>query len=613
MWEQPYYDSAEIKLVEWHLRETLDDLGRRMKGHYSFRPLVGYYLPKDTKSARKYAFRPFLDEIVSVAAVLAVGRRLEGRMDRGGVVSFGNRLDNVFHSDRLFRPWYLAWDSLGAACQRSARHNPCYLRTDVRQFYPEIPVANLESVLARLLPADPIFPLFRSLVRQRCPLVPHGKGLPAGPAASGFIANLYLLPLDETIKRKWRAGARFRRYVDDIFFFTVKREYAVRAYRSLQDTLGRQFGLRLHGAAKLEIDFSRDPLGRGSSFESRDYAERLFDDVYGSLFRLDPGLWSRYRREPARFLKWYARGLRWLGIFVSTDWLAQRLLSIQRAGRGSRWLEMRGRYQLRIPDIELYGIEKRGMKGWAEEFERRNPRFMVDLRKLQRVMGRVTAEAYRDLGDVREQSKADLKGRVFALRSYAARLAMMPCGRHRHIFDMLIDHPWILEPSLCVNAFLSMPDAREKLIWILRSRRQEIVRAKAAWALGELGDLGSVEVLWDAARLARGEIVRRSALDALLRIDYWDPINPSWVVAEARRQADPGIRKFFYLILGRIRSAEALEFLRGARRSERDSLCRLAIAFSLEEAATLYRVMELPSSRAERRSLVPFAHPADRR
>lgn len=613
LWEQPYYDVVEIKLFEWNLTRNLDDLSKKIRDGHHFSPLTGYYIPKDIESARPYAYRSFEDEVAATAAVLALGPRMEREMNRGGAVSFGNRLDRDFGSDRLYVPWDIAWDRFSRACGRAGRYAPWHVRTDVKRFYPEIPLDRLDGILRSVLPRDPIYTFFARLNAVPCPLLKRGRGIPAGPATSGFIANLYLLPLDREIKFRWNAADRFRRYVDDIFYFARTRGGARRVHHSLSRLMSERFGLRLHDARKSEIAFDRDPVGSGSAPDEWEYAAGLFDRVFTSIYKIDRTLWRRFKSEPDRFLKWYVRGLRWLGIFVSTDWLAQRLLTIQAKGHGSRWLSHTRHHRLNFPDVELYGVERWGMKGWAEDFARRNPAFMRDVARLHTIVKRLTREAYGNLGDVRRQSRRDLKGKVFAVRFFASRLAMMRCDRVEPIYRMLMDHTWILDPTIGINAFISMPRAFGKIAGYLDRSRPELVRAKAAWALGELGDRRAGRILWESAKHGGGHIARRSALEALLRLDHWDDLPAEWVASESENESDPAIRKYYYLILGRMRPPNLEAILERAAAREENTTAQLAVKFAAHETGSLYRIAGAFRRVGELPANVPLGHPGERR
>lgn len=612
-WEQPYYDTVELKLFEWKFDENIEYIANRLGSDYQFQPLTGYLLPKDVSASRKFSYRNFIDEVGSVAVSLGVGIAIERQMDRGGRVSFGNRLDLSRESDRLFIPWEKAWNGLSDSCRRAAHHSPYFIRTDVRQFYPEIPLDRLERTLRDIIPGDDCTNFFRALIRVQCPFMKEGCGLPAGPAISGFIANIYLLPLDGKIKFQWKAKSRFRRYVDDIFFFSRTRPGARRALNSLKKEVSSNFGLSLHTGKKLEVGYSRNPLRRGSPPHSWRKAEELFDSVFGSIYRLDRRLWKRFINEPDHFLKWYSRGLRWCGIYVSTDWLAQRLLTIKSRGLRSRWLTTGRTFRLRYPDLELYGIEKRGTRDWAVEFQKLNPRFFGEVLRLDSWMKRLTIEAYNNLGDVRRQNKDELKGRIFALRNFAGRMAQLNCRDVSFVYNMLVDHPWILDPATTVNAFLSYGDPYSRLRQILESPRPEIVRAKAAWALGELGNPRAVRPLWEAGVHGYGEVAKRSALESLLRLDRWGDIPDDWIYGEAENQSNPALRKFFYLMLGRKWPVGVEEFFSKRSAHENDHYCRLALEYAAGESQSLFHVKNRPRHLDDPVPTASIGHPAERR
>ncbi len=68
-------------------------------------------------------------------------------------------------------------------------------------------------------------------------------GIPQGPLASNFLAECFLLPLDEAMKK---GGIRYVRYVDDIRIFTKERLQASRAALDLEVQC-RNLGLVPHG------------------------------------------------------------------------------------------------------------------------------------------------------------------------------------------------------------------------------------------------------------------------------------------------------------------------------------------------------------------------------
>ena len=121
----------------------------------------------------------------------------------------------------------------------------------------------------------------------------------------------------------------------------------------------------------------------------------------------------------------------------------------------------------------------------------------------------------------------------------------------------------------------------------LFSRRAILVRARAAWALGELGSLTAVQALWRAAHPEYPLLIRLSALEALIRIDRFDAIAAGAVFAAARAEKNPAIRKYLYILLGRMNHPQASPLLRHRARTERDFFARRAAEFALSRAGSL--------------------------
>ena len=120
-------------------------------------------------------------------------------------------------------------------CQEFARRYPYVLQCDVRQFFPAIDHAILETRLAQLIADPDVLWLCRVILASGrnvlaaeyamdwfygddlfAPLRP--RGLPIGNLTSQFWANVYLNPLDHFIKRELKCSA-YLRYVDDFLLF----------------------------------------------------------------------------------------------------------------------------------------------------------------------------------------------------------------------------------------------------------------------------------------------------------------------------------------------------------------------------------------------------------
>ncbi|MBI4179853.1 hypothetical protein HY522_10585 [bacterium] len=551
-------------------------------------------MPKKSGENRPYAYRNFRDEVAAVALALAARPVLEGRMDRSGRASFGNRLGGVHSSDRLFLDWRSSWGQFEGAARDAGRRYRHYVKTDVRKFYPHIRRGQLIDALAGILPRDPIFLALRSL------LWADGPNLAAGPTISGCLANVYLASLDEELLNAWNLRGRYFRYVDDMYLFGGNRRELLGVFRRLRARLWEHYGLPTHHG-KAEVGRSASALNGPDSPASWVGLSEDFDRIARTLYHVPPEFLSLYARHPARTLRAYTQGLRAAGLFVSTDWLAQQFLSLR--GRHPPRDAWDGFFHLRFPRLNIespYGAAR----SWGASLLRQNPDFA---RAVGRLRAKLTAGFRAAAKRIPYSSRADDRRRkhaIFMLRFYAIRLSMFDCVPVSGFFQKFLDHPWALEPSVSANALLSDPNAVNRFLEALMSRRALLVRVRAAWALGELGAIRAIPALWRAAHPGFPLLIRLASLEAILRIDRYHTLNPSAVFAAARAEKIPAVRKYLYIILGQIRDPRVRPLLQHRAASERDFFARRAALFALH-APTRLAAHLAPPSRHAAASLLP--------
>ncbi len=500
-------------------------------------------------------------------------------MDRAGRASFGNRLSGIHTSDKLFLEWRESWGSFEQASRRFASRNRYYVRTDVRKFYPSVRRGQLIETVRRMLPGHPAAESLRTLI------LADGTDLPAGPTISGVLANMYLSPLDVELLNAGRLRGRYTRYVDDMFLFGSDRRTLVRTFDALRRRLHDGFGLATHHG-KVEIGRASNAFdGRGSPVAWAGLSHD-FDRIARTLYHVPPEYLRLYSRYPALTLRAYAQGLRAAGIFVSTDWLAQNFLTL-RARKPPRdsWDSY---FHLNFPRLNLkspFGSSH----AWATEFLRKNRDFARTTTYLRGALTRGFSSAFRSI-DRHLHPGADakrLKPVLFRLRFYASRLSIFNCAPLAAAFQRLQDQPWSLEPSVSATALLSSSNAVDRFLETLFSRRALLVRVRAAWALGELGSLRSIPGLWGAAHPQHPFLLRLASLEALIRIDRFETLHPNAVYAAARAEKSPVVRKYLYIILGRVRHPRAGELLRHRAKTEHDFFARHAAEFALSRADLL--------------------------
>ena len=146
-------------------------------------------------------------------------------------------------------------------CQEFARRYRYVLQCDIRQFFPSVDLAILETILARKI-ADPhVMWLVARIMESGIGVlsgeydmvwfpgddlfaVHRARGLPIGNLTSQFWANCYLDPLDHFIKRELGCLA-YLRYVDDSLLFADEKRQLWEWKGAIQGYLAR-LRLALH-------------------------------------------------------------------------------------------------------------------------------------------------------------------------------------------------------------------------------------------------------------------------------------------------------------------------------------------------------------------------------
>ncbi|MEU5849239.1 RNA-directed DNA polymerase [Saccharopolyspora shandongensis] len=187
-------------------------------------------LPKDRLTVRPLARLAIEHRLAYEAAVYAMARHIEKKLPRS-VYSYRAKNSRGFllNSTR-------SWIEMQRSARREHKRNPEFLlaRTDVSSFYENIDIGVLADEVKSL--GGPTWAA--SLIGQFLEAFNSGSsvwGLPQGTNASGVLANLYLLPLDEELERD---GWRYLRYSDDIYIFgsswTGLRQILLQSTRTLR-------------------------------------------------------------------------------------------------------------------------------------------------------------------------------------------------------------------------------------------------------------------------------------------------------------------------------------------------------------------------------------------
>ncbi|MBN1998235.1 RNA-directed DNA polymerase [candidate division KSB1 bacterium] len=149
--------------------------------------------------------------------------------------SYGYKFCNNFADNQIFEPWLKQWNIYIKGLEKII-FNPDFknyhvIKLDIKSFYSEIDLDRLERKLLdgttnglkqKLKGLDELsrkryFIICKTLISY-CKSISN-KGVPQGPAFARYLAEVYLIQLDQFIEKNIENSERYFRYVDDIFIF----------------------------------------------------------------------------------------------------------------------------------------------------------------------------------------------------------------------------------------------------------------------------------------------------------------------------------------------------------------------------------------------------------
>ncbi len=157
------------------------------------------------------------------------------------VSSYGYRIQDSFQGGHIFKNWLIQWQYFtselsGIINDEDRAYDSYYIsKIDIKSFYDSIDIKRLsiklfdqpiEIIQNRIDSFEPKNKeRYSNIIQYLLRIYDKSKGVPQGPAYARFLAELYLVGLDEKINSYLKTGYEFYfRYVDDIFIFTCSEE-----------------------------------------------------------------------------------------------------------------------------------------------------------------------------------------------------------------------------------------------------------------------------------------------------------------------------------------------------------------------------------------------------
>lgn len=201
--------------------------------------------PKNNFTLRWYHILKMEDLIVYQAIANYIAQHFkQGFLDVENNTSFGYVL-NYKENEYFYEYWKNGYERFEKLVTSNFLDGKIWrLKTDIVSFFENIEHEILIKQLQETLDEEsyPVIQLLSILLRAWSPHDSENhlsRGLPIGPSASSFFANLYLFPIDIEFKNQG-----FFRYVDDIRIMSGTKQSAIKTFVHLDEALKR-IGLNL--------------------------------------------------------------------------------------------------------------------------------------------------------------------------------------------------------------------------------------------------------------------------------------------------------------------------------------------------------------------------------
>jgi len=270
------YDSYRYNDYAFRLEDNLKGLLLKIEGGtYRPQPLLEIDIPKSTLAVRPGTVVEIEDRIVLFAILCLIAPildkklpptvysyRLKDKPDKDSLFKDTEILDLPFLKKntiqtrlQIFEPWYGQWPKFLEESQYAFENEGYRFLSvaDISAYFENIHLEILRDTLLRYLPREQkiinmLIEIYESWVFEtpdgRC----LGRGLPQGNSGSSFLANIYLLPLDqEFLKFSKTHDIRYFRYMDDVKIFS-KDEVTARQVIFEMNRMLRSLHLNMQGS-----------------------------------------------------------------------------------------------------------------------------------------------------------------------------------------------------------------------------------------------------------------------------------------------------------------------------------------------------------------------------
>lgn len=205
--------------------------------------------------------------------------------------SFGYRFSPGFFNNNIFYPWYGKWVQFAKKIEdivynSTAAFDEYYIiKADVKNFYESINLTRLKVKLFEEAPisvknslsdlSDGEIATYKRILDYLIDLSKYttqkNSGVPQGPAYARYLAELYLLNLDQIIEPTLIKNREFYfRFVDDIFIFVADEENARDIFSRLKNWMSIN---------DLELNYDKTEFDSVKNYRESGHLKKYKDDI----------------------------------------------------------------------------------------------------------------------------------------------------------------------------------------------------------------------------------------------------------------------------------------------------------------------------------------------
>jgi len=482
-----FHDALEVKVFSSVYEESVLELETQIKQGFEYIPdILQYKIPKQNGKSRPLVVENFYNEVVSGTLLKYWANLIDEEFDGNVPACFGDRLEKETEVPKIYKDYYNQYFTkyLGKArelCMNYAH----YAKIDVVSFFTNISQIKLEGNFKEKIYGDVNFErTIHSLITRQIKECNDGNGIPQGSIASGFLANVYLQPLDGFLQNKTEIG--YIRYVDDIFIFANNENDLDDVLKQTEIFLQNKLGLSIHHSGASNKDIKGTSAELLTSLDTKnielDKLGKAINSIVQSLYYINNSSEGiRYMLQKEDFCNVYSRCLGSLGINITGEWLKYkcRLNAIGTAiskiidiSKTLSWLNRKGFHAIKWARLPKDG----DIVSWNHKFASNNPKIIElvsDYRsRLYNLLGK-----YANLYKIASDDVITVRTLKFCFK----KLSVITNHNASKIIVDFLDMPWILPHRTLVPYPELYPHIKKEF----SANMSDYKFLRAVWLFGE--------------------------------------------------------------------------------------------------------------------------------